>query len=184
MRPIEHRMPPSATGNDAPVGGLRATYAHAAAHLRSSLPYHMPNVCLMPPGCTLYSHIGEFSRPTRPERQRRAAYARRLHQNSRLDHVHQPNTALLCATFHRRARRAASCEALLAPPARRSSGFGPLRPPCARYGAHGWRRGTPNLTSMSSTVRARCTRCAWHLEALERPARNVILLNADSGGPQ
>ena len=38
----------------------------------------------------------------------------------------------------RRARRAASCEALLAPPARKSSGFGPSRPPCAGTSADGW----------------------------------------------
>ena len=43
MRPIEHWMPPSAAGKDAPVGGLRATYAHAAAHLRCALPCHMPH---------------------------------------------------------------------------------------------------------------------------------------------
>ena len=43
MRPIEHWMPPSAAGKDAPVGEPRATYAHATAHLRCSLPYHMHN---------------------------------------------------------------------------------------------------------------------------------------------
>ena len=43
MRPIEDWMPPSAAGKDAAVGGLRATYAHATAHLRCSLPHHISN---------------------------------------------------------------------------------------------------------------------------------------------
>jgi len=51
MPPIEHWMPPSAAVNNAPVGGLQAAYAHATAHLRCSLPYHMPNDCLIPLGC-------------------------------------------------------------------------------------------------------------------------------------
>ena len=146
MRPIEHWMPPSAAGKDAPVGGLRATYAHAAAHLRCALPCHMPTKRLRLIDCPHTRAFASSRRPTRPERQRPAAYARRLHRNSRLEHVHQPSR-MLCATFRRRATSAASCEALLAPPARKSSVFGPSRPPCARYGAHGWpaRRAQPRL---------------------------------------
>jgi hypothetical protein len=65
-------------------------------------------------------------------------YARRLHRNSRLEHVNKPSTTL---------RAACGVLALLAPPARKSSGFGPSPPPCARYGAHGWpaRRAQPRL---------------------------------------
>ncbi len=40
---IEHWMPPSAAGKDATVGEPRATYAHATAHMRCSLPYHAKN---------------------------------------------------------------------------------------------------------------------------------------------
>jgi hypothetical protein len=43
MRPIEHSMPPSAAGKDAAVGELRATYAHATAHLWCALSLNMHN---------------------------------------------------------------------------------------------------------------------------------------------
>jgi hypothetical protein len=61
MPPMEFWMPPSTAGNDAPVGGLRATYAHATAHLRFVLPYHIPLMRLVdwPP----YSLIREISAP-------------------------------------------------------------------------------------------------------------------------
>ena len=84
------------------------------------------------------------------------AFAERQHQprmnadytrTSRLEHVRQADTTL-CGTFYPHTRRAASCEALLEPlpPARKSSGFGPLPSPCVRHSAHGWltRRAQPH----------------------------------------
>jgi hypothetical protein len=84
------------------------------------------------------------------------------------------------------ARRTAPCEALLAPPARKTSGFGPSQPPCARYGAHGRpaRRTQPH--HYCTMVRTRCIRCAWRLGDSGWPGRNVNLLSrgADGGGPK
>ena len=57
MRPIKHWMPPSAAGKDAPVGGLRATYAQATAHLRCSLPHHISNKRLWQIDCApIFAH--------------------------------------------------------------------------------------------------------------------------------
>jgi hypothetical protein len=85
-------------------------------------------------------------RPDRRQRQRPAAYSRRLCRNFWLEQVQQPSCTMY-ATFCPRAYRAASCEALQARSARKSSVFGPSRPPCARYGPHDWpaRRAQPHL---------------------------------------
>ncbi len=98
-----------------------------------------------------------------------------------VEHVHPPNTAP-----HRRAPRAASCEALLAPPARKSSGFGPSPPPCARYGAHGWlaRRAQPRLDASDGARPLHPARVAsgklWS-PCSGAPRPKLILLKADSG---
>ena len=61
MIPIVHVKPPKNAGTDAPGGGLWTTYAHATAHLRWVLPYHVPNNCPRPPvyalrlRCLLYT---------------------------------------------------------------------------------------------------------------------------------
>ena len=74
MHPIDHWIPPSAQGKAHwHVGGLRATYAHAAAHMRCTLAYHMHDNCSRSSGCALYWRIRRAPAS--------AAYERRLHQN-------------------------------------------------------------------------------------------------------
>ena len=63
MIPIVHVKPPRNGGKDAPGGGLWTTYAHATAHLRWVLPYHVPNNCPRPPVYALRLRIREFSAP-------------------------------------------------------------------------------------------------------------------------
>ncbi len=63
MLPIVHVKPPNNAGKDAPGGGLRTTYAHATAHLRCFLPYHVPTDRPRPPLYALRLRIREFSVP-------------------------------------------------------------------------------------------------------------------------
>jgi hypothetical protein len=117
-----------------------------------------------------------------PQRQRPAARTRRVHRNVWLEQGCQPNCTI-CATFHWRAQRAESCEVRLAPPAQKSSGFGPSRS-LLRTLRRPWLAGEARPAA-PRCVR-RCTPAAsgargvW--EALERHARNVILRRADGGG--
>ena len=147
MRPIEHWMPPSAAGKDAPVGGLRATYAHATAHLRFSLPYHMPTKRLRLIDCAL---IFAHSRVLGAQLDQSASGQRRMHADYTV--TLGWNTCTSPTQRHvprftgvRLVRRPAKRSRRLQPATRR--GFGPSRPPCARYGAHGWpaRRAQPHI---------------------------------------
>ncbi len=146
-------MPPSAA-KDAPVGGLRAAYARATAHRRCALPYHMPNKCLRLIDCApilAHSRVlgAQLDQSASGQQRMHADYTETLGWNTCTK-----SNIRLSATFHRRAPRVASCEALLAAPAA-PRWVGRCEP--AASGARGVR------------------------EALERPARNLILLSADSG---
>ena len=76
MPPIEHWMPPSAAGKDATVGEPQATYAHATAHLRCSLSYHMPTMRLRLIDCAL---ILAHSRVLGAQLDQSASGQRRMH---------------------------------------------------------------------------------------------------------
>jgi hypothetical protein len=170
MRPIEHWMPPSAAGKDAPVGGLRATYAHATAHLRCSLPFHMPNKRLRLIDCApIFAHSrvlgAQFDQSASGQRRMHADYTGTLGWNTCTSPAEGfvPRFAGV-----RRVRRPAKRSWRLQPANRR---FLALRGRRAHATAPtAGRRGAPSRTSMCSTARARCIRCAWRLSGRRWPA--------------
>ena len=174
MRPIEHWMPPSAAGKDAPVGGLRATYAHAAAHLRCALPCHMPHKRLRLIDC---APILAHSRVLGARLDQSASGQRRMHAD--YTGTLGWNTCTSPAEGYvprfagvRQVRRPAKRSWRLQPANRR---FLALRGRRAHATAPtAGRRGAPSRASMVSTVRARCIRRAWRLgsSGAPRPKRD------------
>ena len=169
MRPIEHWMPPSAAGKDAPVGELRAAYARATAHLRCSLPCHMHNKRLRLIDCApILAHS-------------RVLGARLDQSSSSQWRMHADYTGTLgCNTCI----SPAECYVprfigvrLVRHPAKRSWRLQPgnrrilaLRGRRAHATAPtAGRRGAPSRASMDSTVRARCIRRAWRLGSSGAP---------------
>ena len=174
MRPIEHLMPPSAAGKDAPVGGLRATYAHAAAHLRCSLSYHMPNECLRLIDCApIFAHSrvlgAQLDQSASGQQHMHANYTKPLGWNTCISPAegYAPHF-----TGVRQVRRPAKRSWRLRPANRR---FLALRGRRAHAPAPtAGRRGAPSRASMVSTVRARWNRCACRLgsSGAPRPKRD------------
>ncbi len=174
MRPIEHWMPPSAAGKDAPVGGLRATYAHVAAHLRCDLPCYMSNKRLSLIYCApLFVH----SRVLGARLDQSASGQRRMHA----DYTGTLGRNTCTSPAEGYVPRFAAVR-LVWCPAKRSWRLQPAnRPFLALRGrrAHATaptagRRGAPSRASMGSTVRARCIRRAWRLgsSGAPRPKRD------------
>ena len=174
MRPIEHWMPPSAAGKDAPVGGLRATYAHAAAHMRCSLPCHMPNkrLCLIECAPILaHSRLlgGQLDQSASGQRRMHADYTKTLGWNT----CNSPAEGYVPRfTAVRLVRRPAKRSWRLQPANRRFLALRGRRAHATAPAAG--RRGAPSRTSMVSTVRARCIRRAWRLgsSGAPRPKRD------------
>jgi hypothetical protein len=174
MRPIEHWMPPSAAGKDAPVGGLRATYAHTAAHLRCSLSYHMSNKRLRLTDCApilAHSRVlgARLDQSASGQRRMHADYTGTLEWNTCNSPAegYVPRFAAV-----RLVRRPAKRSWRLQPANRR---FLALRGRRAHATAPtAGRRGAPSRASMGSTVRARCIRRAWRLgsSGAPRPKRD------------
>jgi hypothetical protein len=150
MPAIEHWMPPSAAGKDAHFGGLRSTYAHATAHMRESLAYHMPNNA---PAIIWLS----------PELAHSRVLGAQLDQSASIQpHIRANRTRTLgwnmCTSPAKRSWR-------LKPANRRILALrGRLAAPTA-----GGRGSAPSRTSMCSTVCARCIRCAWRLRSSGAP---------------
>ncbi len=174
MRPIEHWMPSSVAGKDAPVGGLRALYAHVSAHLRCALPCHMPHKRLRLIDC---APILARSRVLGARLDQSASGQRRMHADY--------TKTLGCNTCNspaegyvprfnavRRVRRPAKCSWRLQPANRRFLALSGRRAHATAPTAG--RRGTPSRASMGSTVRARCIRRAWRLgsSGAPRPKRD------------
>ena len=167
-------MPRSAAGKDAPVGGLQATYAHAAAYLRCSLSYHMPNECLRLIDCApIFAHSrvlgAQLDQSASGQRRMHADYTGSLGWNTCTSptQCHVPRF-----TGVRLVRRPAKRSWRLQPANRR---FLALRGRRAHATAPtAGRRGAPSRTSMGSTVRARCIRRAWRLgsSGAPRPKRD------------
>ena len=161
--PIEHWMPPSAAGKDAPVGGLRATYAHATAHLRCSLPHHIPNKRLRLIDC---APIFARSRVLGARLDQSASGQRRMHADYTgtlgWNTCNSPAEGYVPRfTGVRRVRRPAKRSWRLQPANRR---FLALRGRRAHATAPtAGQRGAPSRASMGSTVRAHCIRRAWRL---------------------
>ena len=174
MRPIEHWMPPSAAGKDAPVGGVRATYAHNTDHLWCDLPFHMPNKSLRLIDCAL---IFAHSRVLGAQLDQSASGQRRMHADYTV--TLGCNTCTSPTQRHvprftgvRPVRRPAKRSWRLQPANRR---FLALRGRRAHAPAPtAGRRGAPSRASMVSTVRARWNRCAWRLgsSGAPRPKRD------------
>ena len=174
MRPIEHWMPPSAAGKDAPVGGVRATYAHITDHLWCDLPFHMPNKSLRLIDCAL---ILAHSRVLGAQLDQSASGQRRMHADYTV--TLGCNTCTSPTQRHvprftgvRPVRRPAKRSWRLQPANRR---FLALRGRRAHAPAPtAGRRGAPSRASMGSTVRARCIRRAWRLGSpgAPRPKRD------------
>ncbi len=167
-------MPPSAAGKYAPVGGLRATYAHATAHLWYALPHNMPNERLRLIDC---APILVHSRVLGAQLDQSASGQRRMHA----DYTGTPggNTCTSPAEGYvphfagvRQVRRPAKRSRRLQPANRR---FLALRGRRAHATAPtAGRRGAPSRTSMVSTVRANCIRRGWRLgsSGAPRPKRD------------
>ena len=163
MRPIEHWMPPSAAGNDAPVGGLRATYAHVTAHLRCYLPYHMHIKRLRLIDC---APILAHSRVLGARLDQSASGQRRMHA----DYTGTLGWNTCTSPAYGYVPRFTGVR-LVQRPAKRSwrlqhanRRFLALRGRRAHATATtAGRRGAPSRKSMCSTDRARCIRCAWRL---------------------
>ena len=174
MRPIEYWMPPSAAGKDAPVGGLRATYAHAAAHLRCALPCHMPTKRLRLIDCApilAHSRVlgARLDQSASGQRRMHADYTGTLGWNTRTSPAEGfvPRFAGV-----RQVRRPAKRSRRLQPANRR---FLALRGRRAHAPAPtAGRRGAPGRASMVSMVRARWNRCACRLgsSGAPRPKRD------------
>jgi hypothetical protein len=167
-------MPPSAAGKDAPVGGLRATYAHAAAHMRCSLPCHMPNkrLCLIECAPILaHSRVlgAQLDQSASGQRRMHAYYTGTLGWNTCTSPAEGfvPRFAGV-----RQVRRPAKRSRRLQPANRR---FLALRGRRAHATAPtAGRRGAPSRASMGSTVRTRCIGRAWRLgsSGAPRPKRD------------
>ena len=174
MRPIEHWMPPSATGKDAPVGGLRATYTHATAHLRGALSYHIHNKRLRLIDCALiFAHSrvlgAQLDQSASGQQRMHADYTGTLGWNTCTSptqrHVPRFTDVRLVQRPAKRSRR-------LQPANRR---FLALRGRRAHAPAPtAGRRGAPSRASMVSMVRARWNRCACRLgsSGAPRPKRD------------
>ena len=174
MRPIEHWMPPSAAGKDAPVGGLPATDTRATAHLRCSLPHHIPNMRLRLIDC---APIFARSRVLGARLDQSASDQHRMHAECTgtlgLNTCNSPAEGFVPRFAGvRQVRRPAKRSWRLQPANRR---FLALR----RRRAHATaptagRQGAPSRTLMGSTVRARCIRRAWRLgsSGAPRPKRD------------
>ncbi len=169
MRPIEHWMPPSAVGKDAPVGEPRATYAHATAHLRCALPCRMPHKRLRLIDC---APILAHSRVLGARLDQSASGQRRMHA----DYTGTPgwNTCTSPAegyvprfTGVHRVRRPAKRSRRLQPGNRRVLALRGRRAHATAPTAD--RRGAPSRASMGSTVRARCIRRARRLRSSGAP---------------
>ena len=167
-------MPPSAAGKDALVGGLRATYAHATAHLRCSLSYHMPNRRLRLIDCAL---ILARSRVLGAQLDQSASGQRRMHADYTV--TLGWNTCTSPTQRHvprftgvRLVRRPAKRSRRLQPANRRVLALRGRRAHATAPTAG--RRGAPSRASMGSTVRARCIRRAWRLgsSGAPRPKRD------------
>jgi hypothetical protein len=174
MRPIEHWMPPSAAGKDAPVGEPRATYAHVTAHLRCSLPHHMHNKRLRLIDC---DPILGPSRVLGAQLDQSASGQRRMHAD--YTGTLGWNTCTSPAEGYvprfagvRQVRRPAKRSRRLQPANRRFLALRGRRAHATAPAAG--RRGAPSRTSMVSTVRARCIRRAWRLgsSGAPRPKRD------------
>ena len=174
MRPIEHWMPPSAAGNDAPVGGLQATYANVTAHLRCALPYHMTNKRLRLIECApilAHSRVlgAQLDQSASGQRRMHADYTGTLGWNT----CNSPAEGYVPRFIGvRRVRRPAKRSWRLQPANRR---FLALRGRRAHATAPtAGRRGAPSRASMVSMVRARWNRCACRLgsSGAPRPKRD------------
>ena len=174
MRPIEHWMPPSAAGKDAPVGGLRATYAHATAHLRCALSCHMPNKLLHLIDCApIFAHSrvlgARLDQSASGQRRMHADYTGTLGWNTCTSPAEGfvPRFAGV-----RQVRRPAKRSRRLQPANRRLLALRGRRAHATAPTAG--RRGAPSRTSMVSTVRTRFIRRAWRLgsSGTPRPKRD------------
>ena len=174
MRPIEHWMPPSAAGKDAPVGGLRATDTRATAHLRCSLPHHIYNKRLRLIDCApIFAHSrvlgAQLDQSASGQQRMHADYTGNLGWNT----CTSPAEGYVPRfTGVRLVRRPAKRSWRLQPANRR---FLALRGRRAHAPAPtAGRRGAPSRTSMGSTVRARWNRCACRLGSpgAPRPKRD------------
>ena len=169
MRPIKHWMPPSAAGKDAPVGGLRAMYAHVTAHLRCYLPYHMHIKRLrLIDGAPIFAHSRVFG----ARLDQSASGQRRMHADYTVTlgwstctsptqrHVPRFTGVRLVRRPAKRSRRLQRANRrVLALRGRRAHATAPT----------GGRQGAPSRTLMGSTVRAHCIRRAWRLESSGAP---------------
>jgi hypothetical protein len=164
-------MPPSSAGKDAPVGGLRATYAHAAAHLRCDLPCYMSNKSLRLTDCApilAHSRVlgARLDQSASGQRRMNADYTGTLGWNTctKPAEGYLPRFAAVRLVW-----RPAKRSWRLQPANRR---FLALRG--RRAHATAGRRGAPSRASMGSTVRACCIRRAWRLgsSGAPRPKRD------------
>ncbi len=165
MPPIEHWMPPSAAGKDAPIGGLRATYAHDTAHLRCSLQYHMPNKHLRLSNCApVFAH----SRILGAQLDQSASGQHRMHA----DYTQSPGWNTCISPTQQYVPRFIGVRRVQRP-AKRSWRLQPAKIvgvwPFAATAPTAGRRGAPSRSSMRSTVRTRCIRCAWRLGSSGAP---------------
>jgi hypothetical protein len=167
-------MPPSAAGKDAPVGEPRATYAHATAHLRCSLPYHMHNKRLRLIDCDpIFAHSrvlgAQLDQSASGQRRMHADYTGTLGWNTCTSPAEGfvPRFAGV-----RQVRRPAKRSRRLQPANRRFLALRGRRAHATAPAAG--RRGAPSRASMLSTVRARCIRRAWRLgsSGAPRPKRD------------
>ncbi len=174
-------MPPSAAGKDAPVGGLRATNAHAVAYLQCALPTlklpcHMPHKrprLIDCPPILAHSRVLGARRGARldqsasGQRRMHADYTGNLGRNTCTSPTqgHVPSF-----TGVRLVRRPAKRSWRLQPAVLALRG----RRAHATAAPTAGRRGAPSRASMGSTVRARCIRRAWRLGSpgAPRPKRD------------
>ena len=167
-------MPPSAAGKDAPVGGVRATYAHITDHLWCDLPFHMPNKSLRLIDCApIFAHSrvlgARLDQSASGQRRMHADYTGTLGWNT----CTSPAEGYMPRfTGVRLVRHPAKRSWRLQPANRR---FLALRGRRAHATAPtAGRRGAHSRASMGSTMRARCMRRAWRLgsSGAPRPKRD------------